>query len=104
MSSTDRKQNSTLEIRRKRLALRAKQRSTREVNLLLSHFTLFQIPHLSENELAQAEFLLSAEDCDLYTWVLDPSQAPEEISQDLLITIKESLPLGYANTHAQQSV
>ncbi len=80
-----------LDLRRKRLALRAKQRSTREVNLILTHFITTVLPTLDEEGIAQAEHLLSAEDSELYGWVLDPTSAPQEESQTLLQVLREAL-------------
>jgi antitoxin CptB len=79
------------DVRRKRLVLRAKQRSTREVNLILSSFITTVLPSLGEEDILNAEHLLDAEDSELYRWVLDPTFAPNTY-QILLQAIQKALP------------
>src|SRR5215216_352783 len=55
-----------LEERRKRLLFRCWHRGTREMDLILGRFADAEIENLSDDELAQFEFLMVVPDPDLY--------------------------------------
>jgi antitoxin CptB len=55
-----------LDHRRKRLLFRCWHRGTREMDLILGRFADAEIARLSEDELAQFEYLMDVPDPDLY--------------------------------------
>ena len=55
-----------LDDRRKRLLFRCWHRGTREMDLILGRFADAEIANLSDDELAQFEFLMDVPDPDLY--------------------------------------
>jgi antitoxin CptB len=55
-----------LDDRRKRLLFRCWHRGTREMDLIFGRFADAEIANLSENELAQFEYLMDVPDPDLY--------------------------------------
>ena len=64
-----------LDDRRKRLLFRCWHRGTREMDLILGRFADAEIANLSEDELAQFEYLMDVPDPDLYA-ALTGSMAP----------------------------
>jgi antitoxin CptB len=55
-----------LDERRKRLLFRCWHRGTREMDLILGRFADAEIANLSDDELAQFEYLMDVPDPDLY--------------------------------------
>jgi antitoxin CptB len=55
-----------LDDRRKRLLFRCWHRGTREMDLILGRFADVEIANLSDDELAQFEYLMDVPDPDLY--------------------------------------
>jgi antitoxin CptB len=61
-----RRSSGGLDDRRKRLLFRCWHRGTREMDLILGRFADAEIANLSDDELAQFEFLMDVPDPDLY--------------------------------------
>jgi len=67
-----------LDDRRKRLLFRCWHRGTREMDLILGRFADAEITKLSDDELAQFEYLMDVPDPDLYAALTgDVPLAPE---------------------------
>lgn len=64
------------EFRLKRLRMRSWRRGMREMDLLLGPFADAELEALGPVDLASYEDLLSENDQDLYSWMLDRNGAP----------------------------
>jgi antitoxin CptB len=72
-----------LDPRRRRLLYRAWHRGTREMDLLIGSFCDATIDRLDETELAEIERLIELPDPTLYSWIANPSEAPEDYKTPL---------------------
>lgn len=68
-----------LDERRRRVLFRAWHRGMREMDLIMGRFADAFLAGLDEAELAQFEQLIELPDPDLYAWITDQSDTPEEI-------------------------
>lgn len=78
----------SLEVRRKRVAFRCRQRGMLETSLLLRAFSERHLPGLDATELDRFELLLDAEDDQLLNWIVGREEAPPQIDRPLLEMIK----------------
>ena len=78
----------SLEVRRKRIAFRCRQRGMLETSLLLRAFSERHLPELDVAELDRFEVLLDAEDDQLLSWIVGREEAPPQIDRPLLEMIK----------------
>jgi antitoxin CptB len=69
-----------LDVRIKRLKYRAWHRGFKEADLVLGPYADAHADAMAEDTLTQFEFLLTAEDQDLYDWIL--GRAPPEPEYD----------------------
>jgi antitoxin CptB len=77
-----------LDDRRKRLLFRCWHRGTREMDLILGRFADAEIVNLSEQELAQFEFLMDVPDPDLYAALTGKMPPAPEYANRLFDRIK----------------
>src|SRR5664279_1563611 len=77
-----------LDDRRKRLLFRCWHRGTREMDLILGRFADAEIANLSEQELAQFEFLMDVPDPDLYAALTGKMPPAPEYTNRLFDRIK----------------
>ena len=77
-----------LDDRRKRLLFRCWHRGTREMDLILGRFADAEIADLSEQELAQFEYLMDVPDPDLYAALTDSMPPAPEYANGLFARIK----------------
>lgn len=70
-----------VENRRKRLIFRSNHRGTKEMDLILGSFALKNVPDFSVQELSDYDTLLCENDPDLYNWITEKENAPEDIAQ-----------------------
>jgi succinate dehydrogenase assembly factor 2 len=92
-----------LEVLRKRLLYRSKQRGWLEVDLLMGAFADAHLGAMGEVELRAYERLLNRETLDLYNFVTGKDEAPPELQGPLLEKVKEYVatsPLGKADPGA----
>lgn len=66
----------TEEVRRKRLAMRAWRRGTKEMDLLLGGYADAHLPRMAAPELDAFEALLAEQDQDLLAWATGQAPAP----------------------------
>jgi antitoxin CptB len=73
---------SDLDIRRRRIRVRAWRRGMRELDLLLGAFVDSEIQRLDASEIAELEALLDVPDAKLFSWLcgVEPPQAPHDTS------------------------
>jgi antitoxin CptB len=77
-----------LDERRKRLLFRCWHRGTREMDLILGRFADAEIANLSDDELAQLEYLMEVPDPDLYSALTGNVLAAPEYANGLFARIK----------------
>ncbi len=70
----------SLEVRRKRLRFRAWQRGTREMDIVLGRFVDAKIALLGEEEMDDLEALMEAPDPQLYLWIAETADVPQEFN------------------------
>ena len=86
-----------LEVRRKRLVYRSKQRGWLEVDLLMGTWAVENVPTLTVAEMDEYEAILNQETIDIFNFVTGKDEAPEEIQGAVLDRLQEwaqSAPLG----------
>jgi antitoxin CptB len=81
-----------LDERRKRLLFRCWHRGTREMDLILGRFADAEIANLSDDELAQFEFLMDVPDPDLYAALTGNMPPAPEYANRLFDRIKSFRP------------
>jgi len=64
------------DTRRRRLAMRAARRGTREMDLILGRFAQARLPAMPPAALDRFEALLDEADPDLFAWVLGTAPPP----------------------------
>lgn len=77
-----------LDDRRKRLLFRCWHRGTREMDLILGRFADAEIANLSEDELAQFEYLMEVPDPDLYAALTGSAPPAPDYANRLFDRIK----------------
>jgi len=77
-----------LDDRRKRLLFRCWHRGTREMDLILGRFADAEVANLSEDELAQFEYLMDVPDPDLYAALTGNMPPAPEYANGLFDRIK----------------
>lgn len=107
----DNKDELELDVRRKRLVYRAKQRGWLEVDLLLGTWANRNVPGLNMDELDQFEAFVNLETIDIYNVITLRSDVPEEMKRDKGAGVVERIqdwarasPLGKANPEMYASV
>lgn len=73
----DARREDALEIRRRRVKIRAWRRGTREMDLVLGRFVEAEIDRLDEREIAALEALMELQDADLFRWLSDAEPVPK---------------------------
>lgn len=69
-----------IENMRKRLIFRSEHRGTKEMDLLLGSFAKKHVPDFNEAELVEYEELLTHNDPDLYNWITEQEEPPEDVA------------------------
>ena len=77
-----------LDDRRKRLLFRCWHRGTREMDLILGRFADAEIAKLSDDELAQFEYLMDVPDPDLYAALTSNVPSAPDFASGLFDRIK----------------
>ena len=78
----------SLDIRRKRLLFRSRQRGMLETSLLLRAFAEDHLSSLDAGEIDRFEALLEANDNDLLDWIVGRKPVPATVDGHLLEMIK----------------
>lgn len=89
-----------LEVRKKRLVYRSKQRGWLEVDLLLGTWAAQNVPHLSMDELDEFEKFVNLETIDIYNVLTLRTDIPEEMKGSVVEKIQawaKDSPLGKAD-------
>eukprot|EP00581_Thalassiosira_minuscula_P006084 CAMPEP_0183740618 /NCGR_PEP_ID=MMETSP0737-20130205/60113_1 /TAXON_ID=385413 /ORGANISM="Thalassiosira miniscula, Strain CCMP1093" /LENGTH=210 /DNA_ID=CAMNT_0025975739 /DNA_START=184 /DNA_END=816 /DNA_ORIENTATION=+ len=79
IDSNDSKEERALNIRKKRLIYRSKQRGWLEVDLLLGTWASLHVPTLSSSELDEFETFVNLETIDIYNIITLRVDVPEEL-------------------------
>ena len=70
----------TVDIARKRLAMRSMRRGIKEMDLILTDFATRNLPGYDAAALAEYEALLDESDLDIYSWISGQAQPPARFS------------------------
>lgn len=81
-----------LDVRRRRLLVRAWRRGMREMDLVLGRFADARLAGLTEEELTEFEKLLDIPDQQMFAWVNGTETAPPEVDTALFRKIREFHP------------
>jgi antitoxin CptB len=81
-----------LDVRRRRLLVRAWRRGMREMDLVLGRFADARLAGLTEEELSEFEKLLDIPDQQMFAWVNGTETAPPEVDTALFRKIREFHP------------
>jgi len=68
-----------LEARRKQILYRAHYRGFREADLIIGGFAKENVATMTDDELTEFEALLTLNDHDLYSWLMDKSEPPANV-------------------------
>jgi antitoxin CptB len=86
-----------LDPRRKRILYRAWHRGMREMDLLMGRFADAEIGTMSISDLDAFERLIEVPDPDIYRWLTDDGEVPENYRTAVFLRLKEfhtySVPL-----------
>lgn len=96
-----------LEIRKRRLVYRSKQRGWLEVDLLLGTFATEYVPKMSEEEMDQYEDILNQETIDIFQYVTAAEEPPEYLKTPMLEKLQEfasASPVGKASPETYADV
>jgi len=77
-------EETSLEVRRKRLLFRSWHRGTREMDLLLGRFAERNLSTFSRRQVELYEALLEYSDVDLYDWMSGRDQPPAALDHDVM--------------------
>jgi succinate dehydrogenase assembly factor 2 len=105
------KQESNIDIRRKRLLYRSKQRGWLEVDLLLGTWAYTHVPTLSESELDEYETFVNMETIDIYNIITLRTDIPHDMKTTDGTSVVERIqtwarhsPLGQADPEKYKQV
>jgi len=80
------------DIRRKRLLYRSNYRGFKEADIILGGFAKRYMATLTEAELSMFEDLLSEKDHDIYDWILGKKTVPAYFDTPLLKRLQDYAP------------
>ena len=96
-----------LEIRKRRLIYRSKQRGWLEVDLLLGTYATEFVPGMTEDEMDQYEAILNQETIDIFQYVTAAEEPPEFLKTPMLDKLREfasASPVGKASPETYAAV
>lgn len=89
------RENEPEKIMRKRLRYQAYQRGLKETCIILSKFADDKLPTMTQEELKQFDMLLKKPDTDIYNWVFDAVDIPQEVqSSTVFKTLRDYVQTG----------
>ncbi len=88
MSQGTTRSSEGLDVRRKKILMRAWHRGIKEMDLMFGRFVDGELDNLSDEELSQLEMLLDQFDRDLLQWFTDELPVPEAFDCPLFHKIK----------------
>jgi antitoxin CptB len=77
-----------LDARRRRILFRSWHRGIREMDLIMGQFADAHIGELTEAELDIYELLIEVPDRDLFTWLTDAAETPENYDTPVFRKVK----------------
>lgn len=78
-----------MDARRRKLLFRADHRGFKEMDLIMGGFAKTHIKELDETQLDQFERLLDAGDQEVYSWILENEETPEEYKGSVLDQLRK---------------
>ena len=80
------------DVQKKKLLYRANYRGFKEADLLLGGYLKAHIDSMSDDELHEFEFLLSAKDHDIYDWITGRASVPANFDTPLIDKLRQYRP------------
>jgi antitoxin CptB len=77
-----------LDLRRRRLAFRARHRGIREMDLILGRFVDEALAGLDADHLSRFEALIDVPDRDLYGWITGTAPVPATYDDDIMASLR----------------
>jgi antitoxin CptB len=77
-----------LDLRRRRLAFRARHRGIREMDLILGRFVDDALAGMDPERLSRFEALIDVPDRDLYGWITGTGPVPAAYDDDIMASLK----------------
>ena len=88
MSHGTTRSSAGLDIRRKKILMRAWHRGIKEMDLMFGRFVDGELDGLSDQELSELEMLMDQHDRDLIQWFTDEVPVPEQFDCPVFHRIK----------------
>jgi len=77
-----------LDLRRRRLAYRARHRGIREMDLILGRFADEALAGMGAEQLSRFEALIDVPDRDLYEWITGTGPVPAAYDDEILASLR----------------
>lgn len=74
----------SIHITRKRLIFRSWHRGTREMDIIMGRFAKAHVPHMTADQLAAYDRLLTCQDPDVYDWYIGKTPVPDSEKSDVV--------------------
>ncbi|WP_316862406.1 succinate dehydrogenase assembly factor 2 [uncultured Cohaesibacter sp.] len=88
MSHGSTRSSDGLDVRQKKILMRAWHRGIKEMDLIFGRFVDLELDNLSDQELSELEMLLDQHDRDLMQWLTNELPVPEAFDCPLFHKIK----------------
>ena len=85
----------SLTVLKKRLLYISAHRGTKEADIILGQFAQKNLPHMTAEDLACFETILSHTDAVLMQWISDPETIPTNDRTPIMARLCAFLPAGY---------
>lgn len=80
----------SLEVKRKCLLFRSRNRGSRELDIVLGRFAESHLARLDEDQLERYEALLANDDPDIFAWLSGREPVPAAFDTDVMTLLKAS--------------
>ncbi|MCT4657124.1 MAG: succinate dehydrogenase assembly factor 2 [Cohaesibacter sp.] len=88
MSQGSTRSSDGLDVRRKKILMRAWHRGIKEMDLMFGRFVDRELENLSDQELSELEMIMDQHDRDLIQWFTDEVPVPQEFDCPIFHRIK----------------
>lgn len=85
----DARLDAPLDVRRRKLLFRCWHRGTREMDLLLGRYADRHVADLTGADVEALEFLLEAQDAELFAWITGGKPVPAEYDLPIMTAIRD---------------
>ncbi|PHR60342.1 MAG: succinate dehydrogenase assembly factor 2 [Robiginitomaculum sp.] len=78
-----------MDVRRKKLRVRAWRRGTRELDLIFGNLIDHRLDQMTDVQMSQIEALLEAQDLDVYDWIIGRAPVPAEHDHEMMAELQD---------------